>query len=119
MCAVKSHLPAVRRKDLENNAEILWVQIPQSKKKSVFVATVYLPNPNLASLELIEDSFAKVTLLTKPDDSIIVLGDFNLPGIPWVRWSSPDGDGKVIVNDLVSLTNPASRFLEILSSNGL
>ena len=84
MCAVKSHLPAMRREDLETDAEILWVQIPQSKKKSIFIATVYLHNANIASLELIEDSIAKVTLLSKPNDSIIVFGYFNLRGIPWI-----------------------------------
>ena len=84
LCAVKSDLTSYRRQDLENDAlEVLWVEIKLSRK-SIFLATVYLPPYfNVETITSLDRNISTVTSKMKPHDSIIIAGDFNCRDILW------------------------------------
>jgi hypothetical protein len=62
--------------------EAVWVQVKESKGPSITIGAYYRPpKPDLDSLESFSEVVAKVTRLT--EGTIILGGDFNLPGIDW------------------------------------
>ena len=78
--AVSSKFSCLRRFDLETEIEIVWVQLKLNEVSNVYIGNVYLP-PDFygATLDLLVQSFDKVAMTKKVNDSIIVFGDYNFP----------------------------------------
>ncbi|XP_055604744.1 uncharacterized protein LOC129752979 [Uranotaenia lowii] len=86
LLAIKSTLQAVSIDDNSwDDLEIVWARIDLGNRK-LFVCVVYIP-PDRTRDVSIADSFSscltKVTSLASPEDDILIIGDFNLPGIKW------------------------------------
>ncbi|XP_055585037.1 uncharacterized protein LOC129737895 [Uranotaenia lowii] len=86
LLAIKSTLQAVSIDDNSwDDLEIVWVRLDLGNRK-LFVCVVYIP-PDRTRDVSIADSFSscltKVTSLASPEDDILIIGDFNLPGIKW------------------------------------
>ncbi len=89
MVYVKEGLPAVHRKEFENNnIEILWVEIKINNRKILF-GVCYRP-PGMSALEvdsfLLEYAQVMDSVLDSNPDMIICVGDFNDKCLLW------DGD---------------------------
>ena len=68
--------------DLETNCEILWAEVQISASKSLTLGCFYRPPDSKISTS--EDFVKSLDLMPKNSNQTIVLGgDFNLPGIDW------------------------------------
>lgn len=71
--------------DLWDNVEQMWVCIELNDRK-IFLCGIYIPPDRTRDDALIEAhtrSISSVIDMSVPTDEIIVIGDFNLPGISW------------------------------------
>ena len=111
MLAMASHLSCTRRYDLETAIAIMWVEVVVNDAYSIFVGNVYLPPKfKVDALELFEESLEKLSLMKKENDSVVILGDFNMH-IVWTL--NRDGYADIVnVNNLPPLHG---RFVEILN----
>ena len=77
--AVKKHYDMTLLPDLETNCEILWAKVQISASKSLTLGCFYRPpDPKISTSE------ESLDLMPKNSNQTIVLGgDFNLPGIDW------------------------------------
>ena len=116
MLAVHKSLPAIRRREFETTAEMLWVHIPLDHARKAYVGTYYLPVKNNAVLQAIEQSITTVTNTAKVNDTIIMLGDYNLPSISWHK--SPNYS-YALAENRTEICSFSDHFLEILDSHGL
>ncbi|CAB3987934.1 Hypothetical predicted protein [Paramuricea clavata] len=81
LVSIKSDLQASHRTDLERpNCKLVVVQLKQTNSKPVTLYTFYRP-PNVApdALHKLNDSLQSKS----ENDDIVVVGDFNLPGMTW------------------------------------
>ena len=115
LCAKKSLISKVRR-DLETDIELLWVEITLSPNRCLYIGTVYINYPSLATLRKLDTSINNVINCMKPLDSMLIMGDLNLRQICWEY--DP-------VTKVANITNrdqlePVPAFLaEIIDSNSL
>ena len=116
MLAVHKSISAIRRKDFETTAEMLWVEIPLDHVRKAYIGVYYLPLKDNAVLQAIEDSITNVNITTKVNDTIIMLGDYNLPSI---LWKKTPNYSYAIAENRNEVCAFSDRFLEILDSNGL
>ncbi|XP_055604318.1 uncharacterized protein LOC129752570 [Uranotaenia lowii] len=92
LLAVKSTFPA---KPIEDdslaNLELVWIRIDFGDRKH-YLCVVYVPPDRSGDLALAESfslCLSKVSSICSPADDILIIGDFNLPGLKWC--SSPSG----------------------------
>ncbi|XP_055589122.1 uncharacterized protein LOC129741420 [Uranotaenia lowii] len=86
LLAVKSNLPA---QFIDNNSwcdlELVWIRIDLVDRK-LYVCVVYLPPDRSRDVALAE-SFSRcifeVSSFCAPEDDLLVIGDFNMPGLKW------------------------------------
>lgn len=79
-----------------SEVELVWVILPLTEK-SVHICVVYLPPDRVNDSELVErytQSLLWVVSKLKANDSICVLGDFNLSCLKWTS----DKDGSLFVD---------------------
>ena len=77
------YILSMRRRDLENKAEILVCEIhPESTKK---IAVIVFYRPPDSDLNYIKEFKKTLQLIRSQNkfDQLIVCGDFNLPNIDW------------------------------------
>lgn len=94
LLAVRREFTAIDRPDWNSTAEDIWVTIsyknkPNSKPKKLHVCTIYLCDENRgysfsAQLNNFSDRLSHI-INSCPDDSFILLGDFNLSNVDWVQ----------------------------------
>ena len=116
MLAIHKSLPAIRRNDLETICELVWVEIPLDKTRKAYVGTIYLSVHNETVLRQVEISINKVTDIAKPNDSILLLGDLNLPDISWKKSLNYE---YATVSNRSAISTTSDRVLEILDGNCL
>ena len=119
MLCIHKSLPSIRRHSIRRHtasAEIVWVEIPHSPGRKAYIATFYMPKPKLSVLQAFEESIAKLNHIVKPNDTVIILGDWNLNDISWVK--SPEYDHAIVENrdDLCGISE---QFINILAYGGL
>lgn len=106
LLATKSHLPCVRRHDLEVNAEMLACELKTSNTRCLLFAVFYRP-PDVEETFL--DEFRR--FLNKASGTgiadLIITGDFNFPCVDWSTGSP------------TSLDNLTETFCEILDDHFL
>lgn len=83
LLAVNKSLPCVLRSDIENAGESLWVEIHISKTEKLLVGVFYIP-PDVApeAFNKLISSIEQV-LITHGNRKVLLLGDFNAPGVEW------------------------------------
>lgn len=90
---------------------MVWVTLPLTDK-SVHICVAYLPPDRINDSELIElytQSLSWVVSKMKPNDSICVLGDFNLSCLKWI----PSASSSLFVDVSRSAVNPlTASFLD-------
>ena len=118
LLAVNPLFPAKRRSDLETSMEIIWVELKINDFHKVYVGTAYLSYPNLSVLSMLEDSLDKVHLVAKPQDSIVLLGDFNNMSDITFGFADNTNSHATALNS-AGVCHISSRFLDILHSNEL
>ena len=80
--AVKKHYDMTLLPDLQTNCEILWAKVQISASKSLTLGCFYRPPDSKISTS--EELVKSLDLMQKKSYQTIVLGgDFNLPGIDW------------------------------------
>ena len=80
--AVRQHYDMTLLPDLETNCEILWAKVQISASKSLTLGCFYRPPDSKISTS--EELVKSLDLMPKNSNQTIVLGgDFNLPGIDW------------------------------------
>ncbi|XP_058830218.1 uncharacterized protein LOC131689268 isoform X2 [Topomyia yanbarensis] len=95
--------------DSSSSIEVVWTKIT-TQTKSYFIGAVYIPPEKRLDCTITQlhlDSIEHASSQADANDVIIVLGDFNQPGLMWVS----SGRGYAYPNPLSSTTNPASRLL--------
>ena len=89
LLAIRQAFQARELKDpMWSIVEQVWVSI-KLFDHTVFICVVYFPPDRVRDLDLIDvhaQSLQYMISLALPRDEIIVLGDFNLPGIKWKPW---------------------------------
>ena len=114
MCAISNKFTSKRRKDLETLMEVCWVELIISKQQSVFIGCVYIPPKTQRLFQSpLEETLQKVSLVARPDDTIIMMGDYNMSGIKWD--ASEDGVHAIPVNG-ESMYTIGSNFLDTMDS---
>ena len=117
MVCVKKDLPSKRRYDLEpSSAEIVWIELTVDKTRKAYIATVYMPYPNDTVMQAFEDSISKLNLIVNPNDTVLILGDCNLPDIAW-NLSSERSYAVAVNRD--ALSGVSESFLNTLAYGGL
>ena len=80
--AVRKHFDKTLLPDLETNCEIVWAKVQISASKSLTLGCFYRPPDSKISTS--EELVKSLDLMPKKSNQTIVLGgDFNLPGIDW------------------------------------
>ncbi|XP_055527863.1 uncharacterized protein LOC129720409 [Wyeomyia smithii] len=91
------------------NLETTWVKI-LTETKSVFIGAVYIPPDKRFDCNVMQnvlDVSESVSSKMNTQDSLLVLGDFNQPGLLWKNTSN----GLLYVDPLNSAFTPSSRIL--------
>ena len=95
LIAVKSDLVVTNHSD-SSDCEIIWVEV-QGKKKSnsIFIGSFYRPPASDISVLLeLEKSIENISNIAK-NHTVIIGGDFNLPGVNWNTYSVNPGSRDV------------------------
>uniref|UniRef100_A0A6B0V6N5 Putative reverse transcriptase n=1 Tax=Ixodes ricinus TaxID=34613 RepID=A0A6B0V6N5_IXORI len=82
LTAVKKHLRANRRFDLEFEWESVWIEIPLRDNSSLLIGTFYFP-PNVDGSKFSDQLDMLGDKLDVDQHRILILGDFNIPEINW------------------------------------
>ena len=83
LLAIKNNIPLARRRDLENNLEMLCVELNLIGSPKIFVSVFYRPPNN--KQEFTQPFLNFLQSISRFSKShAIVLGDFNFPNIQWV-----------------------------------
>jgi len=111
---IKEDLEISEQPELNVDAEIIWAKISFSKKSPIYICSFYRP-PDLSTDPILQLQLSLNTLTRRFTDlpNIIVMGDFNLPGINWL-----DGYGQLGPHPSygVELNN---LFLDVINDIGL
>ncbi len=123
MLIVHKSIPTSRRRDLETNCELLWVQLTLPRLK-LLVGVYYRP-PGSSSDHIIQLSHSLAAI--SDACPVVLCGDFNVANIDWdmVSPTSPSREATQlcdIVQDnslyqLVDAPNRGNRTLDLLLSN--
>lgn len=83
LIAIDNSLKSVRRKDLETIEESIWLEINLERREKLLIGCFYLP-PSISPASF-HDVMSSIELVISSHSGhrIIVLGDFNAPGIDW------------------------------------
>ncbi|XP_055590681.1 uncharacterized protein LOC129742765 [Uranotaenia lowii] len=86
LLAVKSRFTAQLIEDSSwNDLELLWARIDLGDRK-LYLCVVYVP-PDRSTDLVVAESFShclsKISSICSPEDDILVIGDFNMPGLKW------------------------------------
>ena len=115
-CAVKSSLVSKRRYDLEDNLELIWIEIIQSKQRSIYVGVIYLPDWCKAhDIDSLCTSLDKLRRITRDTDSIFLTGDFNFH----IKWKCDTASNSTFVLNEAELLPLCAQFMEVLSLHDL
>lgn len=83
----------------------------------MFLSTVYLPpDSKVIICSALEESLDRLRLHVRPQDAVVIFGDFNMSE---VCWSADSGLNFVKCNNIPSVCGMSSRLLEVFRSNEL
>ncbi|XP_062557283.1 uncharacterized protein LOC134222155 [Armigeres subalbatus] len=115
IAVIKKRKARVIYNDLWGCVEQVWVRL-QLSHRSVFLCALYIPPDCVRDDSLVEahtQSVLSVIEMTNASDEIIIIGDFNLPGI---SWSSSCNGFLHIDMERSSLHSHASKLLDYYST---
>ena len=105
--AVRKHYDMTLLPDLETNCEILWAKVQISASKSLTLGCFYRPTD--AKISTLEELVKSLDLMPKYSNQTIVLGgDFNLPGIDWDSKQQTNHNGAAFVKPRYACLGPNS-----------
>ncbi|XP_055584999.1 uncharacterized protein LOC129761015 [Uranotaenia lowii] len=116
LIAVKSNFHALLIDDDSwHDLELVWTRIDLGNRK-LYVCVLYLPpdrTRDVALAESLSRCISKVSSLCAPEDDILVIGDFNMPGLKWCS-----NHGSFLYPDPVRSTfsAPSNIILDSLST---
>ncbi|XP_044764402.1 uncharacterized protein LOC123320969 [Coccinella septempunctata] len=110
LVAVDSSLDASHHPELQSTAEDVWVSI-KSGDKLVYIVCAYLPPSDKSSYHSFLNNFESNQQLIS-NNTVIVVGDFNLPHVGWV--DSVDSPNLVPVN----VGDESAEFIDLFSLFG-
>ena len=79
--------------------ESLWVEIKRDDGKEVVFGICYVKPGN--SVEELEGVFEEAKKCSSKE--VVIMGDFNTPGVEWGRFSSTTGRGQLIIDNLLKM----------------
>ncbi|XP_055584929.1 uncharacterized protein LOC129737790 [Uranotaenia lowii] len=114
LLAVKSELPSMLIEDNSwEDLELLWTRIDLGDRK-LYLCVVYVP-PDRSGDQVLAESFSrcltKVSSMCSPEDDILVIGDFNLPGLKWYSLST------ATLRQINNIENENGRLLDLCFVN--
>lgn len=117
LVAVNKQYSSRRREDLERFPESLWVEIECSSRERILIGLFYLPP------QTTPDDFQRCladienTINDSQGSNILILGDFNAPGINWTQFNVLTGNFycKQKCNYLLNFTS----FLDLRQHNNI
>lgn len=127
LIAIKSNISAIRMTQWEQELpyENVWLAINQKKSnKKLFINVIYIPpNASHETYSRYFDHYANLVCNAKPDSEFIILGDFNISTISWVKIGScctaSSHEGKIASDLLNTLEiSELKQFNNITNSNG-
>ncbi|XP_055591568.1 uncharacterized protein LOC129743557 [Uranotaenia lowii] len=116
LLAVKSRFTAQLIEDSSwNDLELLWARIDLGDRK-LYLCVVYVP-PDRSTDLVVAESFShclsKISSICSPEDDILVIGDFNMPGLKWC----PSHGAFLFPDPMRSyFSAPSNIFLDSLST---
>lgn len=120
LIAVSSKLKSRRREDLESAAcEVVWSEIQLDQKSRLFIGCVYTAKPSEDLIEALRDSLHEVNSKSKPGDTILLCGDFNMPNIHWTHADEREGDNQLKSSTVATPTLLDTAFLSLVNEYDL
>ena len=118
LTAVSSRYRCRRVEESECNidsTEIVWVEVFLPSNVSLYIGCAYLPpKPPINLVEYLHLSVSRIQRLARPQDNIVLCGDFNFPDIMWQKCTDyPD----ILTPVLSGSTNAemAADFLDTIN----
>ncbi|KAI8518817.1 hypothetical protein Bbelb_020740 [Branchiostoma belcheri] len=96
--------------DLDTDCEVLWTQTQLAGRKPLIIGTYYRPPSDQGnSLDELDRSIGKMGAKIN-SDNVIILGDFNTPGIKW---------DTTVADNSQAYTGQAEKLLNLMDNHGL
>ncbi|KAI8516782.1 hypothetical protein Bbelb_053630 [Branchiostoma belcheri] len=96
--------------DLDTDCEVLWTQTQLAGKKPLIIGAYYRPPSDQGnSLDELDMSIGKMGSKIN-SDNVIILGDFNTPGIKW---------DTTVADNSQAYTGQAEKLLHLMDNHGL
>lgn len=95
--------------ELFTTIEAVWVKVSLTSR-DILIGAVYIPperRHDCTTMQLHLDATEFASSMADITDVLLLLGDFNQPGLSW----SPSGQGYAFPDPIASSTTPASRLL--------
>ena len=103
LVASKDNIITEALPDYDTNCELCWIKIHLEGAKTLIVGVLYWP-PDSPRQCLHELSLSLTRIRVKYPDAILMLGDFNLPGIDWQSMSHVPSRPKKAESELLLST---------------
>lgn len=115
LVAIKSILTSINIiLENSNHLEYVCVKVALNTKLNVFIYAAYIP-PNSQS-DIFSSHLSAINLIPlNPLDTLIIMGDFNLPHVSWIM---DDAEHNILVPTCVSPQH-AADFIDGIISNGV
>ncbi|KAI8513198.1 hypothetical protein Bbelb_098370 [Branchiostoma belcheri] len=108
--ANRDDLIVTHRPDLDTDCEVLWTQTQLAGRKPLIIGTYYRPPSDQGnSLDELDRSIGKMGAKIN-SDNVIILGDFNTPGIKW---------DTTVADNSQAYTGQAEKLLNLMDNHGL
>ena len=112
MC-IKKQLQVLEEPSLDTEAELIWIKLTPPNQRPIHICAFYRPpTSDLYPIEQLHLSLSNLLNQSKTLPNILLMGDFNFPGITW-----NSGYGQISTPTYGSRLN--SLFLEIINDVGL
>ncbi|KAI8494422.1 hypothetical protein Bbelb_276480 [Branchiostoma belcheri] len=108
--ANRDDLIVTHRPDLDTDCEVLWTQTQLAGRKPLIIGIYYRPPSDQGnSLDELDRSIGKMGAKIN-FDNVIILGDFNTPGIKW---------DTTVADNSQAYTGQAEKLLNLMDNHGL
>ncbi|XP_065892800.1 uncharacterized protein [Dysidea avara] len=110
---IKKQLQVLEEPSLDTEAELIWIKLTPPNQSPIHICAFYRPpTSDLYPIEQLHLSLSNLLNQSKTLPNILLMGDFNFPGITW-----NSGYGQISIPTYGSRLN--SLFLEIINDVGL
>jgi len=110
---IKKQLQVLEEPSLDTDTELIWIKLTPHNQSPIHICAFYRPpTSDLYPMEQLRLSLTNLLNQSKSLPNILLMGDFNFPGISW-----NNGHGQINTPTYGSRLN--SLFLEIINDAGL